>query len=230
MPYSMIYYRMAFPETTYAPQPRIRPVSYHSAEIPTWRSIFTQPVEQVIVQNTPLPNVYISDRLYTKDFTHKKNRSENPDAVMVGPSLRLGGLFPLRLDTDRLGELYKELEQEKKLFITRKGLFFVDGTDRKTNDLRFDDALFSLYQDDDGIMRQQEHGSVPSYLYDEKTDMVEYVRHLKTVQYKGMEREVFISIRFSSSLFEKGATDDLLNGVYDPRALRKAVNYTYAIL
>lgn len=230
MPYSMIYYRMAFPETTYAPQPRIRPVSYHTAEIPAWRSIFTQPVEQVVVQNTPLLNVHIADRLYIKDLTHKKNRTENPDVVMVGPSLRLGGLFPLRLDTDRLGELYKELEQENKLFITRKGLFFVDGAERTEEDLRFKRARFSLFQDEDGIMRQQEQGNEPIYLYDEKTDMVEYVRHLRTVQYKGMERDVFVSIRFSSSFFEQGVFDATLKGIYDPHALRKSLSYTFSIL
>lgn len=221
---------MAFSETTCLPQIQIHPVFRLATEVPGLRSIFTHPVERVVVQGTPLPNAYISDRLYTTDLTHKKNRTENPDMVMVGPSLRLGGLFSLRLDTERLGELYNELERENTLFITRKGLFFVDGADRNEKDLRFEDARFSLFQDKDGIIRQQEHGSVPVYLYDEKSDMVQYIRHLKTVQYKGMEREVFVSIRFASSFFERGASAAALHGIYDPQKLRKSLSYTFSIL
>ncbi|MFZ2769946.1 MAG: hypothetical protein WAZ50_02390 [Minisyncoccia bacterium] len=221
---------MVFSEATYLPQPHIRPVLRLVTEVPGLRSIFTQPVERVTVQNTPLPNAYISDRLYTTDLTHKKDRTVDPDMVMVGPSLRLGGLFPLRLDTERLGELYNELERENTLFITRKGLFFVDGTDRNEKDLRFDEARFSLFQDKDGFMRQQEQGREPVYLYDEHSDMVEYVRHLKTIEYKGMEREVFVSIRFASSFFEMGASAAALNGIYDPHAVRKSLSYTYSIL
>lgn len=230
MPYSMIYYGMVFSEATYLPQPHIRPVLRLVTEVPGLRSIFTQPVERVTVQNTSLPNAYISDRLYTTDLTHKKDRTVDPDMVMVGPSLRLGGLFPLRLDTERLGELYNELERENTLFITRKGLFFVDGTDRNEKDLRFDEARFSLFQDKDGFMRQQEQGREPVYLYDEHSDMVEYVRHLKTIEYKGMEREVFVSIRFASSFFEPGVIGAALKGTYDPHALRKSLSYTYSIL
>lgn len=221
---------MVFSEATYLPQPHIRPVLRLVTEVPGLRSIFTQPVERVTVQNTSLPNAYISDRLYTTDLTHKKDRTVDPDMVMVGPSLRLGGLFPLRLDTERLGELYNELERENTLFITRKGLFFVDGTDRNEKDLRFDEARFSLFQDKDGFMRQQEQGREPVYLYDEHSDMVEYVRHLKTIEYKGMEREVFVSIRFASSFFEPGVIGAALKGTYDPHALRKSLSYTYSIL
>lgn len=221
---------MVFSEATYLPQPHIRPVLRLVTEVPGLRSIFTQPVERVTVQNTLLPNSYISDRLYTTDLTHKKDRTADPDMVMVGPSLRLGGLFPLRLDMERLGELYNELERENTLFITRKGLFFVDGTDRNEKDLRFDQARFSIFQDTDGVMRQQEYGAEPTYLYDEKSDMVEYIRHLKTIPYKGMEREVFVSIRFASSFFESGRLGSQLKGIYDPHKLRQTLDYSYLIL
>lgn len=221
---------MVFSEATCLPRPHIRPVLRLVTEVPGLRSIFTQPVERVTVQNTSLTNAYISDRLYTTNLTQKKDRRADPDMVMVGPSLRLGGFFPLRLDTERLGELYNELERENTLFITRKGLFFVEGTDRNEKDLRFDEARFSLFQDTDGVMRQQEQGNEPVYLYDEKSDMVEYVRHMKTIEYKGMEREVFVSIRFASSFFEPGVIGAALKGTYDPHALRKSLSYTYAIL
>jgi hypothetical protein len=220
---------MYFQETTLAPFPRFRDIPRLETEVSNLYMVYTHPFEAVSVWNTRIPNSYVSDRLYSKELPIQ--RTDNPDMVMVGPSLNVGGLFPLRLDTNRLGEIYNELTRDTALLVSGKGLFFVDGKDREQKDLRFENAHFSLFEDKDGIVRHQENGKEPVYQYDEWRDKLTYTRFLKTVPYKGDERNVFVSIEFDSTFFDGSKKyNELLDGTYDPKKLRSALSYSFTLL
>lgn len=224
----MIYYRMAQLEKTYLPQARVRNIPHLETEVSGMRRVYTLPYEPVMVWHTPIPHAYITDTLYTTDLPH--NRTVSPDMVMVSPTMRVGQLFPLRLDRERLGEIYNELARENTLFFSRKGIFLVDGTDREARNLQFDGARFSVFEDDMGTMRHQENGKKPEYYFDEVKRTAEIRQFLKKVFYKGEERNAVLAIQFSKEFLKDSKLHNLiLNGKYDPYTLRKFLSYSFLI-
>jgi hypothetical protein len=166
--------------------------------------------------------------LYTTGIPH--NRTMSPDMVMVSPTMRVGQLFPLRLDRDRLAEIYNELMRENALFFTKKGIFLVGGNDRKAKNLRFNSAIFSIFEDEDGVMRHQEKGKEPHYFYDPRKKTAQLVHEIKTVRYKNQERQAFFSLRFDTEFFRDAELNRLiLSGNYDPQTLRKFISYTFLL-
>jgi hypothetical protein len=214
--------------TTHLPLARVRQIPRFETEVPGMRRVFTLPIEPVTVWNTPLPHAHITDMLYTADIP--RNRMMSPDMVMVSPTMRVGQLFPLRLDRDRLAEIYNDLKREHAFFFTKKGIFLVGGDDRSAKDLRFDQAIFSVFEDEEGVIRHQEKGKEPQYFYDPKKKTAQLVREIKTVRYKNQERHAFFSLRFDTEFFRDAELNRLiLSGNYDPQTLRKFISYSFLL-